>query len=617
MSREFPAAPKITRLLSFLQLAVIFLVHCWLVTYATGAFFEEELRGAAFDSLGQSLLRGSAEVSQDSIGWEGFQVGDKLYLYFGPFPALLRILPNILIPSGSGQWSRLSCLLAATLSTVAAHALFQRALDRNTRLADSLRPILLMALTFGFGLGTPLVYLVSCGRIYHEAIIWGVAGALIALVPIVGILERGSGEPLDFVVLALGAGVALLSRLPFGGPLYMIFTVLWLRQAWQWRRAAARPPRGVHGLLLAAVLATAACGFQLWYNNARWGAPFQFINFSGHYVQPETIGGTFNLKRLPDALRLYFAPAAEAFSSDRPFFQMVQIRYDKSDLFFEWKEEVFPLSVGSTWLLAGALAGLVFLWKLPFHAVAAALFTVQAVFISGFYYVTQRYSAEFLPLLVFLLAISISRIRFTRLPAGLTVFLSGAGCAATLLSTLHWNMVCNGDSPPAYKAWLGQSLSATPDPPAWDGDRVYLDLNSAKTVTFSFAPPARHLTWDGKLILFSGKWSPRGIGTHANTEIQFEVPEGAVFFEAFYGLPDSDRNNDRGSARFSVFAGNGQALFMSPVVRPREKPGFVRVALKGVRLLTLKVDDAGDGIDNDHGCWGDPAFLLPARVPRA
>ena len=50
-------------------------------------------------------------------------------------------------------------------------------------------------------------------------------------------------------------------------------------------------------------------------------------------------------------------------------------------------------------------------------------------------------------------------------------------------------------------------------------------------------------------------------------------------------------------------------------MRPNQPPRRVDVDLRGVRMLTLKVTDAGDGGDFDHADWADARFTVSGVKP--
>src|SRR5215813_1322931 len=69
-----------------------------------------------YDGQAQSLLHGRIDVPMQSILAERFERNGKYYGYFGPTPALPRIVLNLLMPSMYGRWSRLSMLLGSVFA---------------------------------------------------------------------------------------------------------------------------------------------------------------------------------------------------------------------------------------------------------------------------------------------------------------------------------------------------------------------------------------------------------------------------------------------------------------------------------------------------------------------
>jgi hypothetical protein len=81
----------------------------WVFTTTGGRqIFVKEVLGGACDSQAEHFLRGDVDVDVDAIGHEAMIVNGKVRMYFGPFPALLRIPLNFLYPAGHGKWSRIS-----------------------------------------------------------------------------------------------------------------------------------------------------------------------------------------------------------------------------------------------------------------------------------------------------------------------------------------------------------------------------------------------------------------------------------------------------------------------------------------------------------------------------
>ena len=592
-----------------------------LVTQGTGSLRGPERWGEAYDSLAQHLPHLDASVEPGTIAWEGFDIDGKKYMYFGPFPALLRVVPIHLVPSVYGNSARLSCLLAACLSLLWAARLAAHALERNPWASAGQRRALLTATVVGFGLGTPLLYLVSCARIYHEAALWGLCGALFSLDMLLRLLAGTISDRRGLNLLSVGFAVTLLSRVTYALPLVlcMLFVVpLAGRRAWR----APERIRTLAGLGLALVPAAAGIVVQMWYNHVRFGSPWANIDYTRFYAHPELLGGEFNLRRLPSSLWNYYGFSAETFTRVPPFFNTVHVQYANDALFFAWKEQATSLTIASSWLVVSALIGVGLLVRrrgLGWIRLAAACFLVQSLIIASYFFVTQRYAAEFLPLLALLLAVCLATARFDRgpmraFPAALSL-LALASAAVTIATTLQWNLVYNGDAPEEYKARLARLLTPDPALPPWSGPRVQLSALQPVSEEYSFVPLRTDSAYSGEPIRFRGREYRHGLGMHARSAVTYAVPPDAIAFQSVAGLTDSVNHCRIASAVFEVRDSDGAALFRTPVLRSTDLPVAVHVDLRGHAAITLAVEDAGDGRDCDHGAWGDAVFLLEPTAP--
>jgi hypothetical protein len=111
---------------------------------------------------------------------------------------------------------------------------------------------------------------------------------------------------------------------------------------------------------------------------------------------------------------------------------------------------------------------------------------------------------------------------------------------------------------------------------------------------------------EGNPILIARKTFEHGLGTHANSEINFAISNRYQRFEAQVGV--DDEKGGMGSVVFQVFA-DGTKVFDSGVMRGLQAAKAVSVPLDGVDELTLVVTDAGDGINCDHADWGDARLV--------
>ena len=422
--------------LTTLALALVLLVYGWLMTDGTGALKGYEFLGDAYDELALSLIQGRCDVVAGWISHEGIKVGERTVMYFGPWPSLLRVVGLAVWPEMDRFYSRSSCLLAALICLAALIWLTRRALAAAPGLSPLARSLTLPLITLAYGLGTPLLHLMTTGRIYHEAILWGLAGALICLAAVTALL-RGWVRPLPALTVAsVAAGVAILARLTFGVASLLLMGVAVVRLLQR------REPRA--WVLAACLPALAAVGYQAWYNDCRFGSPLKTIHYPGFYFDPASFGGELNPRRIPYTLRSYFGVEREHFSATPPHVQGIYPAELPRDLYRDFFAKSFSLTLSSSWLLAGALMGLWVVARLRLgwaHLVCLGVLSLQWGLILCFHHRTMRYQAEMLPALVFLLTAALSRPAVggaaRRLRQGVMVLLVLISITLNSAATLH------------------------------------------------------------------------------------------------------------------------------------------------------------------------------------
>lgn len=120
---------------------------------------------------------------------------------------------------------------------------------------------------------------------------------------------------------------------------------------------------------------------------------------------------------------------------------------------------------------------------------------------------------------------------------------------------------------------------------------------------------------EGKPLRLGGQEYKQGVGTHAPSVMHVELDGACLRFSAAVGV-DDEVAGEPGSVRFRVI-GDGTVLFNSEVMRPGDLPKRVDLPLIGVKVLTLVVDDAGDGISFDHADWAAARFEYGGSAPKA
>lgn len=477
--------PRLSVLISFL---VIGSIYFFLATYGTWDIFGKEKSFEPYDSLGRSLLHGRANVQ--GAGWEGFHIKDNVYMYFGPFPALLRIILNAVFPGLYGCWSRISCFIAAILALIAFWFILNLQLKENQFVSPKYLNYFRFLFLFTFALGSLLFFLISCSYIYHEAILWGFCGSLWAMFFAFSALNR----PWPIVknssaMLSFAAGVALLARLTFSVPFYLVITCLgifiplkYLYRAPQATIAGEEvvskidfSPRKIV-IFLIYLIGPAALFFifQLWYNYLRFGSPFVFIDYEFYYphlVQPSELSrlkamGAFNILRISEGLKNLFFVDSRYFLQKFPFVTPTPApRYDQAlYLGHEW---TIPLTIVSPWLLYLAQKGLFHIahaWpkdrKILFLSFA---FLSQWLIVLGHFSLTHRYVTDLLPLFLLLAFVGVkylgkgwSRRSFKVGEIGIVSVLCVVSIVTTVLSTLAWTHGWNWGAPDEYRILVGE-----------------------------------------------------------------------------------------------------------------------------------------------------------------
>src|SRR5436305_8149786 len=219
--------PEANRAPNLLPSTITLALILWIFTTTGGQqIFVNEVLSEAYDSQAEHFLRGDVGVDGGAIRHEVLVVDGKARMYFGPFPALLRIPLNLIYPSGRGLWSRISGFCAGMIALTAFAGILRMALLMSP-LSNRWKNVLGNACLIGFAFGSPLLLLLGNLSIYDEAIVWGLAWAIAALY-FVFRCRIAEGAMLTWCLagFSFSAGAALLSRATFGAPFLLITPLL-------------------------------------------------------------------------------------------------------------------------------------------------------------------------------------------------------------------------------------------------------------------------------------------------------------------------------------------------------------------------------------------------------
>jgi hypothetical protein len=370
--------------------------------FSTGGFqhiFVTGMLGEAFDSQAEHFLHGNVDVDGEAIRHEAMIVDGKARMYFGPFPALLRIPLNLIYPAGRGKWSIISVGCAATIALLGFRRLVAMSLQ-SSMLSPQAQTRVGSASIAGLAFASPLLFLVGEPSIYNEAIAWGFAWALAALSFVWQCMVTSSfATPASLIGFSLCAAAALLSRVTFGLPLLLIAAVL-----------AIGRTRVNRASQLAALVLPLSAGviFFLALSYARFGS-FVGINYD-YYINPvhrEFVHdhGIFNLQRVPFNLLDYFSLRLPSLEKHAPFFRGERYFFGNTPFSsLPFSEVYLPVPWSSAWLVFGAVLGLVYLartrWANWFQLSLAAVFLLEFIMILSYFTAAQRYATDLYPFLI-------------------------------------------------------------------------------------------------------------------------------------------------------------------------------------------------------------------------
>jgi len=143
-------------------------------------------------------------------------------------------------------------------------------------------------------------------------------------------------------------------------------------------------------------------------------------------------------------------------------------------------------------------------------------------------------------------------------------------------------------------------------------ETVWLSALDLKQMTSGWSVPQADRGITGKPISIGGKNFARGVGTHAASKMRLDLGGKAKRFFAQVGMDDSA--GGQGSVEFIV-SGDGKVLWRSGLLTGGNAALPVKVNLSGVRVLSLRVTDGGDGSGFDHADWAEAGIEMKEGAP--
>jgi MFS family permease len=364
-----------------------------------------------YDLQARALFHGRWDVPRGSLSIEGFVVNGREYLYFPPFPSLLRMPVLALTDSFDGRLTAPSMLLAWVVTGVFASLLLWRVrlLVRGAVVLGRAEAGVFAVLIATIMSGSVLLYLASLPWVFHEAFAWGVAMTTGALFALLGVLERPSaGRVFATGALTLGA---VLSRTTIGwGAVIAVFlTAVWFangrggeeRRRWWLPILAAGLVPFVVGCLVTWVK------FGTFFMHPLSAQVFTKISPHRRHALAANGGGLLNVSFAPTTLLAYLRPDGLRFAAVYPFITLpaTPARPVGNVVFDQmYRTASVPASMPMLFLLAAW--GVVTAFR-PRQVGSAGLMRIAliggaagtgGVFFYG--YIGNRYLADFVPLLI-------------------------------------------------------------------------------------------------------------------------------------------------------------------------------------------------------------------------
>jgi hypothetical protein len=383
-----------------------------------------------YDVQAERLFDGRWDMPANVVSLEGYEHDGKLYMYFGPVPSFVRMPVLAIFDVSDGSLTLWWMLVAFSVEMAALGCLAWRVRrivsgDARVGLGEA---VVVGAAALGLGGGSTLLFVGAGSWVYHEAILWGLGFSFAAFAALLGWLERPRWWV--FGLAALFTACALFSRFTIGlgavGAMAAVGAFVLLARVWPWARREIAPrvglaPDAVSAPAGVALGAAAAVPMALyaWLNSTKFGSwfgiPFErqvanAIEENRLEVLRRNGGSLTHFYGIPTALTQYLRPDAIGFRSEFPWLRFPDwLPSVPGDVLYDHVERTSSIPASMPLLTLLAIVGVVVvvcaarrreretLTALRLPLLATLIAPVPTLM---FLYLTQRYTADFVPFLV-------------------------------------------------------------------------------------------------------------------------------------------------------------------------------------------------------------------------
>lgn len=134
-------------------------------------------------------------------------------------------------------------------------------------------------------------------------------------------------------------------------------------------------------------------------------------------------------------------------------------------------------------------------------------------------------------------------------------------------------------------------------------DAVLLTNIPVTTATQDYSTLHINKSVDGNTLSVGNRKYANGLGTHANSIVEYTIPKNVTRFSTYYGLDDEV---GRAEVTFELLV-DGRSVWISPTIYGNEKALKTSIDITNAKTLTLKVNSMGE-TNWDHVDWVYPHF---------
>lgn len=363
-----------------------------------------------YDIQARAILGGRLDVPAGQLGIEEFVVRGRSYMYFPPFPAILRMPILAITDSFDGRLTAPSMLVAWIVLVVAVAAMIwtvRRGVRREesvTRVEAAIAAVLLASITGG----STILFIGSQPFVFHEVYLWSTALTISTVVLLLRACERPSGRRI--VALGILATMTILTRTPAGWAMAstIVAAGIWIRLDKPYE-SSRRIGRQLTAVGVAALLVGGSVNWMKFHHAFRFPIERQVwssINPQRQLALAANGNRLDGIQFVLTTVTAYFRPDGIRWVPYFPFVTMPatpvravgDVVLDQTYRTGSITSFMPLLAIGGIWGVAVAVSMRPGPWRAPLRLALAGCLAMT-IGVIAFSHITPRYTADFIPFL--------------------------------------------------------------------------------------------------------------------------------------------------------------------------------------------------------------------------